>query len=69
MLKILTLFFNPKSRNLDEVAKSDLDKLERLAENFERFHSHHETLKEEYEDQYVVIKDRKLRIMTMISND
>ena len=46
--------------NLGEVAKSDLDKLERLAENFQRFHSHHETLKEEYESQYVAIKDRKL---------
>ena len=43
-----------------KLPNQNLDKLERLAENFQRFHSHHETLKEEYEDQYVVIKDRKL---------
>ena len=46
--------------NLDEFAKSDLDKLERLAKNFEWFYSHHKILKEEYESQYVAIKDRKL---------
>ena len=46
--------------NLDDFAKSDLDKLERLADNFEWFHSHHEILREEYESQYVAIKDKKL---------
>lgn len=46
--------------NLDDFDKSDLDKLEKLVENFEWFHSHHEILKEEYESQYVSIKDRKV---------
>jgi hypothetical protein len=55
--------------NLDEFAKSDLDKLERLAKNFEWFHFHHEILREEYESQYVAIKDKNYRIMTMIWND
>ncbi len=46
--------------NLDDFAKSDLDKLERLVKNFEWFHFHHESLKEGYESQYVAIKNRKL---------
>ena len=46
--------------NLDDFDKSDLDKLEKLAENFEWFHSQHEILKEEYGSQYVAIKDRRL---------
>jgi Family of unknown function (DUF5678) len=46
--------------NLDDFAKSDLGMLERLAKNFEWFHSHHGILKEEYESQYIAIKDRKL---------
>ncbi len=35
-------------------------KFEKIRDNFEWFHSHHEILKEEYESQYVAIKDRKL---------
>lgn len=35
-------------------------KFEKIRENFEWFQSHHEILKEEYESQYVAIKDRKV---------
>jgi hypothetical protein len=35
-------------------------KFEKIKENFEWFHYHHEILKEEYESQYVAIKDRKV---------
>ncbi|MDN5847608.1 MAG: DUF5678 domain-containing protein [Candidatus Nitrosocosmicus sp.] len=46
--------------NLDDFAKSDLDKLERLAKNFEWFHSHYDMLKKEYDHQYVAIQDRQI---------
>ncbi len=45
---------------LDDFAKSDLDKLERLADNFEGVHKQYDNLKEKYDDQYVAIKDRKI---------
>ena len=46
--------------DLDDIAKSDLDKLERLADNFEWIHKQYDTLKEKYDNQYVAIKDRKI---------
>ena len=45
---------------LDDFAKSDLDKLERLADNFELVHKQYDNLKEKYDNQYVAIKDRKI---------
>jgi hypothetical protein len=46
--------------DLDDIAKSDLDKLERLADSFEWIHKRYDTLKEKYDNQYVAIKDRKI---------
>ena len=45
---------------LDDFAKSDLDKLERLADNFEQVHKQYDNLKEKYDNQYVAIKDRRI---------
>ena len=47
-------------QSLDDFAKSDLDKLERLAENFEWIHKQHDQLKEKYDNQYVAIKDKRI---------
>jgi len=47
-------------QSLDDFAKSDLDKLERLAENFEWIHKQHDNLKEKYDKKFVAIKDRKI---------
>jgi ketosteroid isomerase-like protein len=47
-------------QSLDDFAKSDLDKLERLAENFEWIHKQHDHLKEKYDNQYVAIKDKRI---------
>ena len=47
-------------QSLDDFAKSDLDKLERLAENFEWIHEQHDNLKEKYDKKFVAIKDRKI---------
>ena len=47
-------------QSLDDFAKSDLDKLERLADNFEWVHKQYDNLKEKYDNQYVAIKDRKI---------
>ena len=45
---------------LDDFAKSDLDKLDRLADNFKWIHKQYDNLKEKYDNQYVAIKDRKI---------
>jgi hypothetical protein len=45
---------------LDDFAKSGLDKLERLADNFEWVHKQYDNLKEKYDNQYVAIKDRRI---------
>jgi len=45
--------------NLDDFAKSDLDKLKKLADNFKWIHTQHDDLKEKYGKRYVAIKDRK----------
>jgi hypothetical protein len=47
-------------QSLDGFAKPDLDKLERLAENFEWIHKHHDNLKEKYDKKFVAIKDKKI---------
>ena len=46
--------------NLDDYAKSALDKLEKLAENFRWIYSNYEYLKKKYGKQYVAIKDEKV---------
>jgi hypothetical protein len=46
--------------NLDDFDKSDLDKLERLTDNFECIHSQYDNLKEKYDGRYIAIKDRKV---------
>ena len=46
--------------NLDDFAKSDLDKLERLADNFEWIHQAYDNLKEKYVNQYIAIKDKRI---------
>jgi uncharacterized protein DUF5678 len=45
---------------LDDIAKSDLDKLERLADNFEWIHKQYNTLKEKYDNHYIAIKDKRI---------
>lgn len=45
---------------LDDFAKSDLDKLERLADNFKWIHKQHSDLKERYDNKYVAIKNREI---------
>ena len=47
-------------QSLDDFAKSDLDKLERLADNFEWMHKQYDNLKEKYDNQFVAIKDKKI---------
>ncbi len=47
-------------QDLDDFAKSDLDKLERLAMNFEWIHKKYDNLKEKYDNQYVVIINQSL---------
>jgi hypothetical protein len=47
-------------RDRDDLAKSDLDKLERLVSNFEWIHNQYNNLKEKYNNQYVAIKNRKI---------
>lgn len=47
-------------QDLDDFAKSDIDKLERLADNFEWFNSQYDSLKKELDRQYVAIQDKKI---------
>ena len=47
-------------QDLDDFAKSDIDKLERLADNFEWFNSQNDSLKKELDRQYVAIQDKKI---------
>jgi hypothetical protein len=47
-------------KDLDGSAKSDLDKLEKLADNFEWIHKEYDKLKEKYDNQYVAIKDGRV---------
>ncbi len=47
-------------QDLDDFVRSDLDKLERLADNFEWFNSQYDNLKKEFDRQYVAIQDKKI---------
>jgi len=47
-------------QNLDDFARLDLEKLERLAKNFEWFQKHKSNLQREYKNEYVAVKDRKI---------
>ena len=47
-------------QDLDDFAKSDLDKLERLVNNFKWIHNQHSDLKGKYDNKYVAIKDKKI---------
>ena len=47
-------------QDLDDFAKSELDKLERLPDNFKWIHNQYNNLKEKYNNQYVAIKNRKI---------
>jgi Family of unknown function (DUF5678) len=47
-------------KDRDGSAKSDLDKLEKLADNFEWIHKEYDKLKEKYDNQYVAIKDGRV---------
>ena len=47
-------------QNLNDFVISDLEKLERLAENFEWFHAHKDNLKREYKNQHVAVKGKKI---------
>lgn len=45
---------------LDDFAISDLDKLEKLAENFEWLGLRYDNLKQEYDGRYVAIQERQV---------
>jgi hypothetical protein len=47
-------------RDLDDSAKSDLDKLERLADNFKWIHNQQGNLKENNKNKFVAIKNKKI---------
>lgn len=49
-----------KMHDLNHIAKSDLDKLERLADNFEWIHKQYDNLNEKYDNQYIAIKDQRI---------
>ena len=48
------------TQDLDDIAKSDLGKLERLADNFEWIHKQYYSLKKKYDNQYIAIKDKRI---------
>ncbi len=47
-------------QNQLDFAKSDIDKLERLAENFKWIYGHKDTLRMEYKNEYVAVKSGKI---------
>ena len=47
-------------QNLNDFAKSDLEKLEILADNFEWFYAHKDNLRKEFKNEYVAVKDRNV---------
>lgn len=47
-------------QDLDDFAKSDLDKLERLADNFRWIYKQQNDLRGKYDNNYVAIKDKKI---------
>lgn len=47
-------------QDLEDFARLDIDKLERLADNLKWFNLHHDKLKKNYDGQYVAIQDRQV---------
>ena len=47
-------------QDLDDFAKSDLEKLEKLARNFKWFHAHKGNLQREYKNEYVAVKGKRI---------
>jgi hypothetical protein len=47
-------------KDLDDFVRSDLDKLERLADNIEWFNSQYDNLKKEFVRQYVAIREKQI---------
>ncbi|CAN5803840.1 hypothetical protein BH23THE1_BH23THE1_23210 [soil metagenome] len=45
---------------LDDFAQSDLDKLERLADNFKWFILEYDSIKKEFKRQYVAIREKQI---------
>lgn len=45
---------------LDDFAQSDLDKLERLADNFKWFILEYDVIKKEFKRQYVAIREKQI---------
>ena len=45
---------------LDDFAQSDLDKLEKLTDNFKWFNSEYDSLKKEFDRQYVEIREKQI---------
>lgn len=46
--------------NLEDFAKPDLDKFERLADNFKWFNSQHDSIKKEYNGQYFAFQEQQI---------
>jgi hypothetical protein len=47
-------------QDLDDFVRSDLDKLERLANNFEWFNSQYDSLKKKFGRHYVAIREKQI---------
>ncbi|WP_148687565.1 hypothetical protein [Candidatus Nitrosocosmicus hydrocola] len=47
-------------QDLDDFTGSDLDKLEKLADNFKWFNSHYDGLKKEFDRRYVAIREKQI---------
>ena len=47
-------------QDLDEFAQSDLDKLEKLVDNFKWFNSQYDGLKKEFDRRYVAIREKQI---------
>ena len=47
-------------QDLDDIARSDLNRLEKLADNFKWFNSEYENLKKEFDKRYVAIQMKQI---------
>lgn len=47
-------------QDLDDFIGSDLDKLEKLADNFKWFNSQYDCLKKEFDRRYVAIREKQI---------
>jgi len=47
-------------QDLEDFTDSDLDKLEKLADNFRWFNSHYDSLKKEFDKRYVAIHEKQI---------